>query len=294
MLTILSFALIRNTFIVFWGLALFVQSSCNNANSKSFASDISKNSSSISVTNSKNNNDNSQNLKRHLFVPAYFNASDTKLWNDLLQNLNEGDYIIFNPNNGPANSVDSEFKKIVANASKKGIIVLGYVWTLNKDNSKRDKTSIESDIEKYQSFYDIKDIFFDEFNVAPDTLEQTLDYYTKLCDFVHERGGRTTLNPGAVINESFAKITDKIVVFEDTYASYKKKKTEEFGWSLQPEYSEKIVHLIHTNKKSDFTKAINKSKGLKVNYVYFTNDREPNPWDTLPPYWIKEIEEVRK
>jgi hypothetical protein len=35
-----------------------------------------------------------------------------------------------------------------------------------------------------------------------------------------------------------------------------------------------------------------KALAFNAAYVYFTDDTLPNPWDTLPPYWQKEVDTI--
>jgi hypothetical protein len=36
-----------------------------------------------------------------------------------------------------------------------------------------------------------------------------------------------------------------------------------------------------------------KAVGYNASYVFLTNDRLPNPYDTLPPYWNQEVSAIK-
>jgi hypothetical protein len=293
MFIFLSASMLRSILVVGLGCLFFFQTNYNQNNDISSASTKSDN------TNISKNN--TASIK--LFVPSYFNSNQLKSdnkgeWNKLLDDAKAGDVIILNPNSGPGDSIEDGFKKVVERAEAKGIVMLGYIYTIHdrgkSTQKKRDTKEIEADFAKYQSFYGIKDIFFDELEIQPEGLEPTIAFYTQICQLVHTKGGTTTLNPGTVVDEAFAKITDRIVVFESTYKSYKEKKKADFGWSLKDEYKGKIVHLVYDTDDKSYADAIAKAKELKVSWLYVTSYTDPEPWSKLPSYWKSEIEQIRK
>lgn len=236
-----------------------------------------------------------------LFVPSFFNSGDytsdgNGKWNKLIALLNAGDVMIINPDSGPAGAPEDGFKKAFAEATGKGIIVLGYVHTRKDKTHKRVEKEIYDDIDKYKVFYGIVNIFFDQFTEEDTGHQQTVEFYTRLCDYVRNDGGISTLNPGMMVNEDYAKITGniKIVVFESPNKEYQTYDMAHWEWSLKPEYHDKIVHLILGTDPKDWKAVVAKARSANAGYVYVTELIEPGVWDNLASYWPEEIVEVRK
>lgn len=289
------FTTMRIWAIVFFAFITMLQNKCHEDKTKTALK-----SGGNSVTNT-NNSRKPFTGSIKLFVPSYFNSGDFTAdgkgeWNRLIYSLKADDVMIVNPIDGPGAKPENGFTKAIAAARAKNIVVLGYVYTLQKGKDvPRSVEEIKSDIGKYDSFYEIKDIFFDEFVDTPDVPASTLPFYTEICKFVHDNGGRTTLNPGAVVKEPFAKITDWIVVFESPYDEYKKYDTAHWDWSLKPEHHYKIVHLILGAKKEFMPSVVKKARDANTAYVYVTNyNVGDGEWGKLATYWDDEIVEVRK
>ena len=296
------------------GFAAFMQSSCpgtKTANNSTVASTTPAlaNANTLTAPTAKSG--------MKLFVPSYFsenqfsgnNGGNGGDWDKLISALKPGDVLIINPNSGPTYDPKDEvknkagqaaFKKIVIAAKSKykdqpeGIVILGYVHTLDGKNNVRPVDEITKEIDIYQKVFELKDIFFDEFTDTPNTPNSTFPYYSEICKYVKTNGGRTTLNPGAVAKEPFAKITDWIVVFESPFDSYKQYLTDHWEWSLKPEYHDKIVHLILGTDEKYWKPVIKRARDANSAYAYVTDFSGGKEWDKLASYWDEEVVEIRK
>lgn len=277
------------------GFVLLLQSFCDSK------ADLSNKQVESNIVNTNSDNAKALTNPMRLFVPSYFNSGDFTgdgkgEWNRLINSLQAGDVMMINPNSGPGKNPEVGFKNAIAAARAKNIIVLGYVYTLKKGNDvPRSVEEIKSDIAKYDSFYEIKDIFFDEFVDTPDVPESTFPFYTEICKYVHANGGRTALNPGAVAKEPFANITDWIVVFESPYDEYKNYDMTHWDWSLKPKYQDKIVHLILGAKRGFMPSVVKKARDANAAYLYVTDfNVGEGEWDKVATYWDAELFEIRK
>ena len=254
--------------------------------------------------------------KMKFIIPAYF--SDAELWKRMIAGCQKDDIVILNPNNGPfipwqandekGEKIDAKIKNYqdqIKNAIDQKIIIAGYVhsyWQINSKThpQKRQFCGIKEEIDTYKNIYGIKDIFFDEFSLDIGESDKdpikTLAYYKEFCDYVHQQGGITILNPGSVISEKFAAIAKKIVVFENSFENYKvnekdeKAEKDSWSWTLEAK-REQIAHLVYSaNDKKQMKLAIDKAKTRNVGYLYI-NDTDS--WSKLPNYWKEEVTEIR-
>lgn len=205
-----------------------------------------------------------------VLVPAYF--YDQNIWDRLYEVLEDGDTVVINPNNGVGSSVDSHFQKIVSKCNTLGINVVGYVATTY---GKKDLSAVKSEVDKWNTMYGVKNIFFDEVT----NTSNGISYYQDLYDYVR---GTTILNPGTSTIEGYMDCSDIIMDYESSYDSYISASFP--SWRNKYD-ADRFCHLIYEASQAESANASILAKERNVGWVYFTDDKySPNPWDSLASY----------
>lgn len=221
---------------------------------------------------------------QRMYIPSYFYPG--ALWDQADAKAPVVDVMIMNPASGPGTSQDSNYVTAVQNARNAGVKVLGYVHT---SYSQRNIDTVKGEVDSYLNWYNISGIFFDEAN----TSAAGIAYYQNVSDYVYATAAPyVSLNPGTIPNPGYMNISDNVVIFEGTYATYKSWASPSWASSFP---SSKITHLVHaTSTTSRMNDAVTKAKARNAGYVYVTNDVLPNPWDTLPSYFNSEITKINQ
>ena len=206
---------------------------------------------------------------RQIMIPLYF--YDINKWDTVAQYQNE--IVIINPNNGPGNSIDTNYENLITKLSNNNDLPIGYVYT---KWGNRDINEVKADIDKWISFYNIKGFFVDE--AATDTAN--LEYYQELRDYIKSKGNYyIVLNPGTMPNEGYFDIADNIIVFEDS--------VDKLSSGVCNSNIDKSSIIVYDANETQMKNII---KTYKCKNIYVTDDDMPNPYDTLPSYFDEEIE----
>ncbi|MEY2534735.1 MAG: hypothetical protein QOF29_2645 [bacterium] len=182
--------------------------------------------------------------------------------------------VIFNPASGPHSEAEPAYERAVVALQRTGTRVLGYVHT---GYGLRDAAAVETDIDRYESWYGVDGVFLDEVSPGP----EQLPYYTALSRYIRAKGERLlVLNPGAVPARAYFDIADIVVTFEGPYAAYAAAVAEIPDWlrRLTPGRS---AHLIYDASEEQALRAIDQDS---AGYVFATTGSLPDPWSSLPPY----------
>jgi len=209
-------------------------------------------------------------------VPSYF--YEESLWSE---NAEGSGIMIMNPNNGPDLEKSEHYVNQVRNAKANGVKVYGYVYT---SYGKRNPAAIKRDIDRYNIWYGVDGIFFDE----TATWKSKAGHYRNLTDYAKSKGMKNILNPGVTPNEEYFKFADSIVVFEDSYKDYLSARIPSFV----NKYPGKAVHLVYGADEDEMKNAMNLARQRGASYIYVTDDDLDNPWDSLPYYWQEEVMEM--
>ena len=89
-------------------------------------------------------------------VPAFF--APGRLWSQVDSAVPTLRLVVVNPASGPGPAYDQSYGGVVRTAQKRGITVIGYVDT---NYGARGLSAVESDVDKYYSWYHVNGIFFD-------------------------------------------------------------------------------------------------------------------------------------
>lgn len=156
-----------------------------------------------------------------------------------------------------------------------GVIMAGYVYT---DYAARDPEVCKQRIDLYKRLYGTAGIHFDEMsNVAGNE-----GYYGNLDAYSTSIGMTFTMgNPGTSFPESYVGTGDTIIVYEEkglpSISTLQSRTFQGKGYEKS-----NFGVLAHTVARYDPTWVAQARE--VVGYVYATNDKMPNPWDTLSRY----------
>jgi len=214
-------------------------------------------------------------------IPSYFYPG--AYWTQLENAAPVVGLAIINPNSGPGTAFDQNYYDETRRAQAKGILLLGYVHT---SYGARAASVVKAEIDQFYSWYGVSGIFFDE--ASNDCAFQ--GYYLDLYNYVKAKGGaaEVVINPGTNTPECYVTTADIILNFESTYRAYQTWAPS--GWEFNYPAG-RFWHLVIGASSANMPNAIALSKQRHAGWVYVTNDKLPNPWDTLPadPYWTNEL-----
>lgn len=220
---------------------------------------------------------------QRMAIPSYFGPG--ALWTKLGAAAPRAGLAVINPNSGPGDAVRADYVAQVEAARARGVTVLGYVHT---SYGKRPLAEVQSEIERFNHWYRVNGIFFDE--VTDD--DANLSYY------IHCRAAAGTghpkvvvvINPGAPVTEGYMAAADIVLTFESDYKTYLKRAADPAWVARYP--AKRFWHLVYAAPDAAaMRRAVLLSKKRNAGWVYVTPDDLPNPWDTLPegPYWSDEL-----
>lgn len=209
-----------------------------------------------------------------IMVPLYTYPGGT--WDKVVKTKNDHPNVpvvaIVNPASGPGGSKDSNYVSGIGKLKDAGVIVIGYVSTAYTN---RALSAVKADIDKWNNWYDIDGIFFDE----QTNWSGKEWYYKEASNYAESKELDFTVgNPGANSIPSYLDTVDVVLIYESAglpnLNNYQ-------SWSS---YDNNKLGMIPFGVSSLPTNWINNAAQL-VGWIYVTNDVLPNPWDSLPPYY---------
>lgn len=225
-----------------------------------------------------------------LLVPAYFYPAGEGLqtWHKLIAAGARTPVVaIANPGSGPGTAIDPAYTIIIQEAQAAKVTIIGYVST---SYAKRTAADIKHDIDQWLKFYpSIQGFFFDE----QSSEAAKSDFYLDLASYARKKIPRAFIvtNPGTTCAEEYfsKNVADTICVIENgeglekyTPPTWAKKYPAERFYGL----------AYHVSQVEGMRTAMHAASQKRLGYAYVTDDKLPNPWDTLPPYWDAEIQAV--
>ncbi len=217
-----------------------------------------------------------------LLVPFYVYPSwwdpNQYLWDDLAQARQRVSIVaVINPDNGPGGGPPNEdYQRGMQELREAGVVMIGYVPT---GYGKRSSEAIRFDVNLYADYYPVQGIFFDEVPTDPDYLNRYRSLYAYARIFFPN--GPIVFNFGALPPQDYLLIGALNVVFEDEATKW---------WTFDPSQvlldPETTGVLVHSASQQDMRAILQEIRAQNwAQYVYFTDDVPPNPWDSLPSYW---------
>jgi len=229
--------------------------------------------------------------RQTMAVPAFF--SPGQLWSQIDSAAPTLQLVVMNPATGPGTAYEQAYGSVVRAAQKRGIAVVGYVDT---DYGARDLSAVESDVDRYYTWYHVNGIFLDRASTDCALAIAPVSYYARLNAYVKAKGGaaRTILNPGSQTKECFVGDADILLTFEGSDTQYIDSYSAP-SWVAKYSPSH-FWHVIYgASNTSAMKRAIQLSKERGAGAVYVTPHGLPNPYHTLPTghYWNSELGELR-
>src|SRR2546427_3850593 len=188
-----------------------------------------------------------------------------------------------NPSNGPGTAPDATHLNGFNKLKAAGITVLGYVSTGYARDPNKSIAISEGKIDAYKNWYNLDGIFFDEMsnNAADAPYYSTVSNYAKNVDGMK----MTVCNPGTSIPQSDVGVCDTFEIYESAgLASISTLQSRTFYPNYDKHSFYMLAHTTNSITQTDVTDRI-----PYVGYMYITNDVEPNPYDTIPPYFLNEV-----
>src|SRR2546425_23353 len=188
-----------------------------------------------------------------------------------------------NPSNGPGTAPDATHLNGFNKLKAAGITVLGYVSTGYARDPNKSIAISEGKIDAYKNWYNLDGIFFDEIsnNAADAPYYSTVSNYAKNVDGMK----MTVCNPGTSIPQSDVGVCDTFEIYESAgLASTSTLQSRTFYPNYDKHSFYMLAHTTNSIIQTDVTDRI-----PYVGYMYITNDVEPNPYDTIPPYFLNEV-----
>ena len=225
---------------------------------------------------------------QRMAIPSYFGPGP--LWTKLGAAAPRVGLAIINPNSGPGDVVRADYVAQVKATQRRGVIVLGYVHT---SYGKRPLSEIQSEIERFNRWYEVNGIFFDEVSNDDANLPYYLQCRAAVC--AGHPKAVVVINPGTPVTEGYMKAADVVLTFESDYGAYIKRAADP-AW-VAHYTARRFFHLIYAAPDAaSMRQAVRLSKQRNAGWVYVTPDTLPNPWDTLPDgaYWNSELAALGK
>lgn len=225
-----------------------------------------------------------------VLVPAYFypGGPGQKAWDELIAAGAQAPITaIANPASGPGRAVDPNYTAVIRRARQAGITVIGYVST---SYAKRPRPEVEADISKWLELYpNIQGFFFDEQASG----KEEVPYYSALRGYAQGKllKAQVFTNPGTeCVKEYFeAPAADVTCVWENK-EGFMRFRRPAAAASVGPERLSVLAYQV--DGAEGMVRHLNHAAALRVGYAYITDDAGANPWDRLPSYWKRELEEV--
>ena len=205
-----------------------------------------------------------------LAVPSYFWPGAK--WASLIASVGIVDTAVVNVDSGPGTAMTASFATMVAQAQAAGLHLFGYVDTAY---GSRPVGDVLADIDRYHNWYGIDRVFLDQ---VPSDCSHSA-YFSGLYNTVHARSaGQVILNPGTNPMECEVAVSDVIVNFEGTAASY-------LSWSpaawVANYPASHFWHLVYGTPSAVTSDVVMQSRSRNAGFLFVTDDDFPNPWDGL-------------
>jgi len=215
-------------------------------------------------------------------IPAYFGIGND--WDQVVSLSQGSDVLIVNLADGPGPTPRADYRAAIQKARQSGTKVVGYVYTVF---TQRDIAAVKKDIDNFKGWFGVDGIFIDNMAWEP----EKVGYYRELHDYIKGFNGFIVGNPGQVPDRAYMDTADVLVTFEGTYDSYVSRQFPDWGQSYSPD---RFSHLIYdTNSPAQMANVMQLSVARNAGYVYATDGRMPQNWQTLPRYYPSEVAQMR-
>ena len=196
---------------------------------------------------------------------------------------------------GPGVAPDPDLQERVAEAQRRGYVVIGYIRTGETGSNsgpRRDRRRTDLEIADLKAWYGVDGIMYDEVWASP----EYFDYYKDLIAYGRALApGLHVINSGAPPYEEYATIADVVGTFEGMAEDLR-------SWSQQPwqvsfPASKWAASVMSVSTAAEMRNVIWLSRTNNLGYIYVTNrsgTQFTNPWTHLPTFWRELVAQVQK
>jgi hypothetical protein len=208
-----------------------------------------------------------------IIIPLYTDPGPA--WDTVMQEKTAHPLVpiisIINPDNGPGQFYPS-YVTGIQQLQSAGILVLGYVDT---SYGSKNATSVESEIDSYNTWYHVNGIFFDQMSYVAGNEA----YYLGLTQYSKSLGMTITVgNSGTDTVPSYVGTVDNIVTYESAGLP---PLSALDGWHTS--YAKGNFSMIAFGV-DELNESFVKYASNYVGYMYVTNYTLPNPYYDIPLY----------
>ena len=222
--------------------------------------------------------------ERRLLVPLYvYPGTEPEAWHGVAALGDEVAWVVFNPASGPGRAPQPEFAEAAATLRSAGVPLLGYVDT---DYARRSHHEVVADIERYQDWYPVDGVFFDQVGSGA----ELLPYYRRLAVAARSlEAWQVVLNPGVHPDPGYARIADVLITFEGAWETYQALRVPDWTAGFP---AKRFGHLVHTAPPEACALVGRTAREYGAEYCYATPGTGDNPWSVLMPQ-LRQSTEVR-
>ncbi len=225
-----------------------------------------------------------------LLVPAYIYpvGAGRKEWQRLIAAASKVKIVVIaNPASGPGEERNLDYATIFTEASRRGVTLVGYVNTQYAD---RALDEIKKDIDRWVRFYpQVHGFFFDQ----QPREGQHAAIYTRIRDHARQKlhDPLVITNPGIPCDEAYlANAVSNVTCVFQNFEGFDQ---FELTAALKVYDPTRFAALPYNIASQDAMRALIKDAILKrIGYLYISDAKPPNQWNTLPKYWEDEVDAV--
>jgi hypothetical protein len=228
-----------------------------------------------------------------VLVPAYFYPAGHRLkdWARLAEAAHSIPLdVILNPASGPGKRRDPNYVAVVARLRRSGARILAYV---DSSYGRRPLADVEEDLRTYLRFYKLDGFFIDQMANTP----EAIDYYRSIRRLIQRIDRRLAVvgNPGTPYTlPEYLDAADTLVTFEGserTFAALDPRVVAPWIAGDSPGRFAAIIYDVTT--ASAGREALARAQQVGSGSVYITDQKLPNPYLGLPPYWSELVAAIR-
>jgi hypothetical protein len=185
---------------------------------------------------------------------------------------------IINPNDGPGTSRITSLRTFANGVKARGGQVIGYV---NSFYGGLSWDEAEQQMNDYYSFYAVNGYFVDE------VATNKSSYYSTMKG--RASGRYLVLNPGTSAPSSYNSIAAGIITYENPLGGDQSSPFLSYGNNLAASATPSGAIIYATSSATTMRQCVDRALAQGYDWIYVTNDGNPNPFDGVPSYWTEQI-----
>ncbi len=188
---------------------------------------------------------------------------------------------IINPDDGPGTSRLNSLRDFSNGIKARGGQVIGYI---NSYYGGLSWDEAEEQMDAYYSFYGVQGYFIDE------VATNISSYYNTMKG--RAKGRYLVMNPGTSAPSSYNNFSTGIVTYENPLGGDQSSPFLSYGNNLSSSSTLSAAIIYSAPTAANMQACVDRAVAQGYDYIYVTNDNNPNPFDGIPAYWTEEIAAV--